>query len=225
MKHSFVLVGALGLLLSCGSDDGGGSSPDAVLKRSGALCERACGHIAEECGSKATACATSCGEEFQQEHARCLPAREEVWRCMATASLSCASSPVSSAECEEERLFLRACREDGGKETADAGSPRADAGASQCSVASADDACETCTKRSCCSELRTYDQQGAGFEACVKECTGKASASLHPNSSTTVPSAVSACLERCRSGFPTAFAALDKLESCQESRCRSACED
>jgi hypothetical protein len=106
------------------------------------------------------------------------------------------------------------CSEPAASDTVDGGAaggaPAASRGQEDevsCEPSAEDDACDACTRSSCCSELDAYfGASGADtFDACIEPC------------------ATQACIDGCAEASPSAGRAYDGLDACQRDSCAEPC--
>jgi hypothetical protein len=172
-------------LSACGSDD----SPSGGTGGTGGAnsCQTACQKVVNaNCGDvAASACASSCGPV-----ASCASELESYYSCISSkATVTCDATTSLVAGCDAEDKGLNVC--------------------SVCQPAAGDDACDTCTETSCCTQLKAYVSASdvESFYACISAptCTTQA------------------CVDTCVSTFPVAGKAYGAAITCQGTSCVKGC--
>lgn len=188
MNDRYGLVVAL-CLLGCSSGSGSGSSSTSG---GGSTCEAVCqAGIDKGCTSSTLqTCTQSCLDSMADEAQECVPLALGLSQC-AVNQLGCdlgSGSAILSA-CPSQASAYTSC-------VACVPDP-AD-----------DDACDTCSKQSCCSERKeTYgDPNLVPYGECVSTCADLA------------------CIDGCNSQYPSVLATAEGLASCESTSCASACQ-
>jgi hypothetical protein len=82
------------------------------------------------------------------------------------------------------------------------------AGCTACVADSNDDACDTCSKQSCCSQLKAYmsDPNVLPLSKCMETCNGE-----------------SGCIQACSNQYPSVMTHYTAYSNCESSACGSVC--
>lgn len=234
MRH-YELIRAMSLLtilVSCGGDGGAsGNTKDAGGKSTKtaeeALCTRICARSsAAKCKNDERDCVDECVNQIASTPAECKGTELAFTSCAEKAKFTCDTNDQAEAKaCEEQLVAYATCLDEelGGDETDDDGSKDDDAGtrtrdggattrdagttsADRCGPTSNDDACDSCLKERCCTEVTKC----GGDCIAVVDCTTACGAN---------DKCITGCLEKYAGGVE-AFVALT---SCTAKDCESAC--
>lgn len=181
-----------------GSDGGGaagtagwagsaGSSGSAGLAGGGNYsCQTMCDNVVSaNCANETmVGCLNECESDISEIIAECPTEISAFLACMSTADISCNTGG--------EADIVKACGVQG----------FAVSECAACVPSSSDDACETCSKSSCCDERQAlYGQADLGaFVECVNACVGE-----------------TACAQGCSSQYPSVAQAFQAMLTCEQS--------
>jgi len=177
----------LAALLGCSTGTGGSGSGST----SAGTCQGACENFASlPCAQQdggVTGCVSTCQAEFAST-ASCASQAGSYLSCLSTAPLTCDANgtPNTLKVCVAESRAYSVC--------------------AACLPASSDDACDTCTKTTCCAEYKAAvgDPHFFDYADCISACSDIA------------------CITGCDAKYPTVLQASQNLGNCQVSNC-TAC--
>ena len=228
-------MGLLTILVSCGGDSGGSKSGDGDGGKSNqtadeALCGRICARsTAAKCKNDEPDCIDECVNQIASTPSACKKTERAFTACAEKAKFTCDGDAQAEAkDCAKELLAYATCLDaetsddhqtdddDGSSADQDAGATRdsgttssRDSGtttANRCAPASNDDACDTCLKEGCCSEVTKCGADCVAVVDCATECG--------PDER-----CITACLEK----YPGGVEAFVALTSCTQQECGTAC--
>jgi hypothetical protein len=165
----------------------GGAAGSLTANECTAACQKA---AAANCPNEdpQTECVSGCNEADSNVTAKCL--------AQFRATISCAAGKGSFVCSAKGKAQLQGCDTE----------VAASAGCAVCEPAASDDACVTCEKSSCCSQLKALvadASQITAYSVCVGNCSD------------------ATCMQSCATQYPAAGA----LGSCVTANCLQACKD
>jgi hypothetical protein len=180
-------AGFLLALLGCSTGTGGTGSTSG-----GGTCESACNHVASvpciDQDGGVPACVSQCEAEISSS-AQCASQTQAYLECVSTATITCDANgvPNVSTVCATQSRAYSMC--------------------AACLPASTDDACDTCSKSSCCTEWRALvgDPHLFDYSDCISACPDIA------------------CFDGCDAQYPSVLQNSQNYATCQSTNCAADC--
>lgn len=188
---SFSCAVCVAAVLGCSTGTGGTGSGGTSSTGIGA-CQSACDNFASlPCAGTdggVTGCVSQCEADIASS-SPCATQAQTYFDCLSAAHLACDANgiPNITTVCVAESRAYNVC--------------------AACLPASTDDACDTCSKSSCCAESKAYfgDPQLFDYSNCLSACSNLV------------------CFNGCDGQYPSVLQNRQTYVNCQNTNCAAAC--